>query len=160
MRTGIQQNANQLTGAILLACALALPLGAKSDEQVTRPFRSLGLMTVVVTPISLTTATFHNEEDGHGTHTGRYHNVADGTMSLETGQFLSGKGTSTVANGDTAHWSWDGTKAIFEGGSGRFENLSGFMVMAEILFQSDPFFNPDGTFTITILYCGEGELTF
>jgi hypothetical protein len=112
-----------------------------------------------VTPISPTLAVYHNEEDGNATHAGRYHNVGDGAMSLTTGAIMTGAGTVTAANGDTIHWVWTGTAVVFDGGTGRFENASGFMVM-NVLSQEPPADNGDGTFTLTILYQFEGELTY
>lgn len=159
MQNKIARTSGLLTSVILLVCALALPLSAKDNKQVTRPLKGLGLMTVVVTPISLTEATGHNEEDGNATQVGRYHNVGDGTMSLVTGQFLTGEGTVTGANGDTIHWVWNGTGATFDGGTGRFANASGFMMM-NVLSQEPPVDNGDGTFTVTILYQFEGEVTY
>ncbi len=147
-----------LTSVILLACALALPLSAKDKKQVTRPLKGLGLATALVTPISPTLAIFHNEEDGNATHVGRYHNVGDGTISLETGQIVSGKGTVTAANGDVIHWFWNEDAVIFDDGTGRFELASGFMVMDVLSQEMVP--NGDGTFTLTMLYHLAGELTY
>ena len=158
MQTKLLHSSGLLTGVILLGCALALPVGAKGNRQVTRPLKGLGLATVVVTPISPTTGTFHTEEDGNATHVGLYHNVGNGTISLETGDF-TGQGTMTAANGDTIHWVSEAGVTLFDGGTGRFENASGFMLM-NVLFWSEPVDNGDGTFTITILYKPEGELTF
>lgn len=158
MQKKILRTSGLLTSVILLVCGLALPLSAKDKQQVTRPLKGVGLITALVTPISPTVALYHNEEDGNATHAGLYHNVADGTMSLETGQVLTANGTTTAANGDTIHWFWNGNAAIFDGGTGRFENASGFMVMNVLSQEMVP--NRDGTFTLTLLYQFEGEFTY
>jgi hypothetical protein len=158
MQKKMLRTSGLLTSVILLVCGLALPLSAKDKKQVTRPLKGLGLETILVTPISPTLAIFHNEEDGNATLAGLYHNVGDGTMSLETGQILTGDGTVTAANGDTIHWFWNGYAAIFDRGTGRFENASGFMVMNILSQEMVP--NGDGTFTLTVLYQFEGELTY
>lgn len=157
MQTKLIRSATLLT--ILVAAALAFPLSAKDKKQVTRPLKNLGLITVAVTPISETVARIHCEEDGNSTLTGRYHNVGNGTMSLMTGQFLDGEGTLIASNGDTLHWflNKEGIYVIDEG-TGRFNNVFGFLVMS-ILAKSDP--GPiEGGFTFTVLYEGNGELTF
>lgn len=158
MQKTILRASGLITRVILLVCALALPLSAKDTQQVTRPLKGLGLATILVTPISPTVAIYHNEEDGNATHAGLYHNVADGTMSLETGQILTANGTTTAANGDTINWFWNVSKAIFDGGTGRFEQASGFMVMNILSQEMVP--NGDGTFTLTLLYKFEGEFTY
>src|SRR5689334_21156021 len=147
-----------LAGVILLVCTLARPLSAKDKQQVTRPLRGLGLATILVTPNSPTVAMYHNEEDGNATHAGLYHNVADGTMSLETGQILTANGTTTAANGDSVYWFWNVDKAIFDGGTGRFEQASGFVAMNVLSQETVP--NEEGTFTLTLLYQFEGEFTY
>ena len=147
-----------ITTAILLVGALALPLSAKDKKQVTRPWKALGLQTVLVTPISLTEAVYHNEEYGNATHLGLTHNVGDGTMSLVTGKILTGEGTTTAANGDTLHWVWNGTEAVYDGGTGRFENAYGFLVMT--ILSQEMVSNGDGTLTVTAVDQLEGELTY
>lgn len=153
----------RLTTIMLLVCAVALPLSAKDKKQVTRPFKNVGLMSVLVTPISATRALVHNEEDGNSTHIELYHNTGDGIMDRGTGQFLAGSGTVTAANGDKANWVLDPKtgRYLFTGGTGRFEYVSGFMTMtsATVLSQSQPL-PPYYIFTMTILYTGEGEITY
>lgn len=160
MQTRILRNSTILTAVILLVGSLALPVGAKDKKQVTRPLKAAGVMTVRYTPISPTTAIFHNEEDGNATHAGRYHNVADGTMDLLTFQTLTGSGTITAANGDTIHWVFEaGSRYLIAGGTGRFEHASGYFIFT-VLSASDPVFLPDGTFVVTMLAANEGEVTF
>ncbi len=157
MQTKLLKSATLLI--VLVACAIALPLSAKDKKQVTRPLRNLGSITVAVTPISETVARIHCEEDGNCTLTGRYYNVGNGTMSLVTGQFLDGEGTLTASNGDTLHWSLNEEGIyVIDQGTGRFTNAFGFLVMS-ILAKSDPV-PIEGGFTLTVLYEGNGELTF
>ena len=156
----IMRNSVLITSAALLACTLAMPLGAKDKKQVMLPIKGAGVMTVHYTPISPTTAFFHNEEDGHMTFAGLYHNVGDGTTDFSTGATLTGSGTVTAANGDTIHWVLDsGSRYLVVGGTGRFENASGDMTWT-LLSKSDPVFFRDGTFEVTILAAYEGEVTF
>ncbi len=155
----IIRNSGLITTAVLLACALALPVAAKDKKQVTRPLKGSGVMTVHYTPISQNTAIFHNEEEGTATHTGRYHNVGDGLTDF-TGTTSTASGTMTAANGDTVHWVLgSGTRFIIDGGTGRFENASGY-IMWTVPSKSDPVFLPDGTFIVTMVAVYEGEVTY
>ena len=162
MQTRMLRNSGLLTLGILLSCALVLPLGAKDKKQVTRQLKASGVMTVHYTPISQTTAIFHNEEEGTATHTGRYHNVGDGLTDFSTGTTSRASGTITAANGDTVHWVWgSGTRFIIDGGTGRFENASGYLLWT-VVDQSNPVPDPDGLggFTITMLATYDGEVTY
>ncbi len=154
----IMRNSGLITTAVLLVCSLALPVGAKDKKQVTREIKGSSVMTIHYTLISPTTAKFHNEEDGVATYTGRFHNVSEGTTSFLTGT-LTASGTITAANGDTAHWVFDNGNWIVDGGTGRFENASGYLLWT-VVSQSDPIFNEDGTFVVTILAAYGGEITF
>ena len=159
MQTRILRNSTLLAAVILLVGSLALPLGAKDKKQVTRPLKASGVMTVHYTPTSPTTAIFHNDEEGAATFTGRYQNVADGTTSFLTGP-LTCSGTLTAANGDTVHWVLDTvTRYIIDGGTGRFENAS-WSFVPNLVSLSAPVFNPDGTFTIYMVYTIDTEGTF
>ena len=71
--------------------------------------------------------------------------MSEGTTSFLTGP-LTASGTVTAANGDTVHWVLDNGNWIIDGGTGRFENGSGYLLWT-VVSQSDPIFNPDGTFT-------------
>ncbi len=157
----IMRNSVLITSAALLACTLALPLGAKDKKQVTRSLKASSVMTVHYTPTSLTTANFHDEEDGVATFIGRCHNVSEGTTSFVTG-LMEASGTITAANRDTIHWVFDPAKGfLIDGGTGRFENASGYLLWT-VVSQSDPVPDPDGSggFTVTILASYEGEITF
>ncbi len=157
----IMRNSGLITTAVLLACSLALPLAAKDKKQVTRGLKASSVMTVRYTPTSLTTANFHNEEDGVATFAGRCHNVSEGTTSFVTG-LMEASGTITAANGDTIHWVFDTGKGfLIDGGTGRFQYASGYFLWT-VVDQSDPVPDPDGSgaFTVTILATYEGEITF
>jgi hypothetical protein len=71
---------------------------------------------------------------------------------------LTANGTTTAANGDTIDWFWKVNEAIFEGGTGRYQHASGFMVMNVLSREMVP--NGDGTFTLTLLCQFEGEVTY
>ncbi len=152
------RNSGLITAGVLLACTLALPLGAQDNNQVTRPLKGSSVMTILYTPTSPTTANFHNEEVGEATHTGRFHNVSEGTTSFLTGT-LTASGTVTAANGDTVHWVFDNGNWIIDGGTGRFENASGYFLWT-VVSQSEPVSLQDGTFVVTVLATYEGEITF
>ena len=155
----IMRNSVLITSTALLACTLALPLGAKDKKQVTRAIKGSSVMTIHYTLTSPTTANFHNEEVGEATYTGRFHNVSEGTTSFLTGP-LTASGTITAANGDTAHWVLDNGNWIIEGGTGRFENASGYLLWT-VVSQSDPVPDSDGAgFTVIILAEYGGEITF
>jgi hypothetical protein len=155
----IMRNSVLITAGVLLACTLALPLGAKDKKQVTRPLKASSVMTAHYTPTSPTTATFINDEEGVCTFLGRYHNLSSGTTSFVTG-LLTGSGTVTAANGDTAHWTfYPELGFIIDGGTGRFENASGYMLWT-VVSQSDPVYLPDGSFIVTLVASYEGEVTF
>ncbi len=161
MQKRILRNSTILTAVILLVGTLALPVGAKDKKQVTRPFKAVSVMTVHYTPISLTTAIVHNEEDGNGTYLGLFHNVGDGLTDFLKGT-MTGSGTVTAANGDTAHWVFTPESGFtVDGGTGRFENASGYLLWT-VVSQSDPVPDPDGLggFTVTMLATYEGEVTF
>ncbi len=151
-------NSGLITAAALLACTLALPLGAQVEKQVTRAIKGSSVMTIHYMPTSPTTANFHNEEVGEATYTGRFHNVSEGTTSFLTGT-LTASGTITAANGDTAHWVLDNGNWIIDGGTGRFENASGYLLWT-VVSQSEPVLLADGTFVVTILAAYGGEITF
>ena len=154
----IMRNSVLITSTALLACTLALPLGAKDKKQVTRAIKGSSVMTIHYTLTSPTTANFHNEEVGEATYTGRFHNVSEGTTSFLTGA-LTASGTITAANGDTAHWVLVNGNWIINGGTGRFENASGYFLWT-VVSQSEPILNPDGTFEVIILAEYGGEITF
>ncbi len=158
MQERILRNSTILTAVILLVGSLALPVVAKDKNQVTRAIKGSSVMTIHYTPTSPTTANFHNEEDGVATYTGRFHNVSEGTTSFLTGT-LTASGIITAANGDTAHWVFDNGNWIIDGGTGRFENASGYLLWT-VVSQSDPILNSDGTFVVTILAAYGGEITF
>lgn len=161
MQTRILRNSILLTAVILLVGSLSLPLGAKDKKQVTRSLKVSSVMTVHYTPTSLTTANFHNEEDGVATFTGRFHNVSEGTTSSVTG-LMEASGTITAANGDTIHWVFDTGKGfLIDGGTGRFQYASGYFLWT-VVDQSDPVPDPDGSgaFTVTMLATYKGEVTF
>ena len=148
-----------ITAGALLACALALPLNAQDKHQVTRPVKASSVMTAHYTPTSPTTADFVNEEEGVSTFLGRFHQLSSGTTSFVTG-LLTASGTITAANGDTVYWTFDPALGfIIDGGTGRFENASGYMLWT-VVSQSDPVFYPDGSFVVTLVAAYEGEVAF
>ncbi len=152
-----------VTIAIALLCVLALPLGAKDKNVPTRPTKGTGYMTITVTPNPDTypIASFHLGEIGNATHTGLYTSVGDGTMDLSSGAWLGATGTTTAANRrDTFNWvMYADYTTVISGGTGKFENAS-WSFVPNVVFMSEPVFNPDGTFTIHIVYTIETEGTF
>jgi hypothetical protein len=159
MQKRILRNSILMTAVFLLVGGLALPVGAKDKKQVTRSLKASSVMTVHYTPTSPTTANFVNEEEGVCTFLGRYHNLSSGTTSFVTG-LLTASGTVTAANGDTAHWTFDPALGfIIDGGTGRFENASGYMLWT-VVSQSDPVYLSDGSFIVTLVASYEGEVTF
>lgn len=155
----------RLPGAIAIAtallCALAPPLDAKDQNLNPRPIKGTGLMVLTVTP-SLTSpiAPLRVEESGNATHLGLYSSVAEGTMNLATGEILRVEGVTTAANGkDTINWVYQGGTTVISGGTGRFENAS-WSFVPNVVSLSAPVFNPDGTFTIYMVYTVDTEGTF
>ncbi len=145
--------------AIALLCVLALPLGAEDENLNPRPIKGTGLMVVTVTP-SPPIAPIRVEESGNATHLGLYSSVAEGTMSLLTGEILRMEGVTTAANGkDTFNWVYQGGTTVISGGTGRFDNAS-WSFVPNLVSISAPVSNPDGTFTIYIVYTIDTEGTF
>lgn len=108
-----------------------------------------------------TTADFHFDQEGYGTHLGAFHNVdGTGVWDLVNQIPLSMETTLVAANGDTLHGASSDVGLLhFDGGTGRFADAEGVSKYTTI-WGSPPTFSPDNTFTITILNYCEGEITF
>ena len=161
MQTKMFRRPGALAIALAFLCVPALPLGAQDENVPTRPIKATGYATVTVTPDPLTypIATLHWDETGNATHVGLYTNTGDGTMDLSTGAFLSMEGVTTAANGDTFNWVYQEGTTVISGGTGRFENAS-WSFVPNLVSMSEPVLNPDGTFTIYLVYTVDTEGTF
>ncbi len=158
MHKTILRTSGLLSGVILLACALALPLSAKDKKQVTRPVKGIGHATVVV---DLATREATIVDWGQATHTGRYTADGEGFVDETFSYWVSGHGTIVAANGDTVDWEFTGPNSHrYTGGTGRFLGVTGGVTFT-ITSASDPAFNEDYTvMTTEFTYEMVGEITY
>lgn len=157
MQKTILRTSGLLTSVILLACALALPLGAKDKQQVTRPVKGVGHATVVV---DLATRQAELTQWGQVTHLGSWTDSGEGVMSDTFDYFISGHGTVVAANGDTVDWEFTGPDSNhYTSGTGRFLGVTGGATFT-ITSSTDPVFNGDGTMTLEFTYDMVGEITY
>ena len=134
-------------------CAVAfLALGA-SQENVERPFKIEGNVTVT---INLTNGHMTSVDWGESTHCGRYLNQGTGRMN-PAGGFIQ-NGTGTCANGDQLFWTQQNTHVVFTGGTGRFENVKGgfeYVPFDTVATEDDP-----NTRILTFKYHGVGTVSY
>ncbi len=158
MQRKILRTSGLLTSVILLACALALPLGAKDKQQVTRPVKGIGHATVVV---DLATREATIADWGQATHTGRYTANGEGFVDETFSYWVSGGGIIVAANGDTIDYEFSGPFSIrYTVGTGRFQGVTGGTTFT-LTSTSDPVFNEDYTMMTTeFTYDMVGEITY
>jgi hypothetical protein len=143
----------------LAACLLVRPAAASLDNPVTRPVKVIeGHLMIVIDP---QTGEYQFTDWAWATHVGLALNSGAGVLDLSTGQFISGSGVITAANGDTLSWVVGTTPntIVYTGGTGRFEGVTGglLVVVTSQAFLSS---NEDGTLTFLMTYTGEGTITY
>ncbi len=157
MHKEILRTSGLLTSVILLVCALALPLGAKNKQPVTRPVKGIGYATIVV---DLVTRQAELTQWGQVTHLGLWTDIGEGIMDDTFSYFVFAQGTTVAANGDTVNWEITGPDSNrYTGGTGRFQGVTGGITYTTT-FASDPVFNGDGTMTLEFTYEMLGEITY
>lgn len=138
-----------ITGFIaLLACAILLPMVVNAGKQVERPFKikSQGIQYLYTYPIK-------SFDSGTCTHGGQFTN--EGEWWFEDGD-LVGKGIATVANGDQRFWTAKEGRVTLEGGTGKYENCTGWFDYVTITEPSEDENGPIFIYS----YTGEGTLTY
>ena len=157
MRKKILRTSGLLTSAILLVCALALPLTAKDKQHVTRPVKGIGHITTVV---DLATREAKFTQWGQATHLGSWTDSGEGILAPDFQSLVSGHGTVVAANGDTIDWEFTGPSSNhYTAGTGRFQGVTGGATFT-ITSATDPVFNGDGTMTLEFTYDMVGEITY
>lgn len=157
MQKNILRTSGLLTSAILLACALALPLSAKDKQPVTRPVKGIGHATVIV---DLATRQAQLTQRGQVTHLGLWTDSGEGVMAPDFQSFVSGHGTVVAANGDTVNWEFGGPNSTrYTSGTGRFQGVAGGATFT-ITSATEPVLNGDGTMTLEFTYDMVGEITY
>ena len=153
--------------AAIAGGALVLPAVASLKNRATRPVKVTGTLILKVKPISATIGEYTFTDWGQGAHVGSFTDSASGTMSLVTGEFLTGSGITVAANGDTINWTVTATDnpndppnvVVYQGGTGRFQDATGgFSAKVSPTTLLDV--EPDGTMILGLTYSGRGEMTY
>jgi hypothetical protein len=137
------------------ACVLGLSVLGSTKNPVTRPLKSWGHATVV---ISFMDGSFDATIVGHGTLTGASVSHGVGTVDPSIPAPVSGHGTVTAANGDKLYWEvGPGGSTVITGGTGRFEGATGSLTET----ASDMVVTVEGA-TMTLNYTSvlDGTLTY
>ena len=141
--------------AAVAACALALPLVGSTKHPAQRPFSMRGEMVI---SLNTTDGSFVASPNcGVGTHIGRFTSFATGWMNQDL-EIIYAEGTLTAANGDKVFWTEsDPTWLDVEGGTGRFQNVTGRVAW---VFSPTDYVVEGNIMTIHGAYTGEGMVTY
>jgi hypothetical protein len=124
---------------------------ADAKSPVTRPFHISGQMTFL--DASFTEFPWAILDQGVASELGKF--VAISKMKADGSDF----GIFYAADGDQLFYRGAGnSEAIFTGGTGRFKDATGSFKYT----MSDPEYapGPEGTMSVTIMYMGQGTLTY
>lgn len=127
--------------SVVAACAVVLPTLGSVKNPIERPLK---VSESVVWEVDLITGYATGIGQGEGSHVGRYQNEAQAVWSLDFspgGYFgiVEGTGVVTSANGDQLFWKMTPDQlgvVQFEGGTGRFQGVSGALDATTILSVS------------------------
>jgi hypothetical protein len=145
--------------AVLVACALVLPVVGSSKNSVERPLKCSGSVnTVVAYDGSFAFDNSSGSSVGVATHVGSFTAAASGNAF--TGVWTL---TLTAANGDQISGvavPGDPLGFVFTGGTGRFAGVSGGFTYVTSVPSLVP--NPDGSATMILsyTYTGTGTVTY
>ena len=140
--------------AAVAACALALPLVGSTKDPVQRPFHIKGEMVI---SLNLTDGSFVAPNWGEATHVGRYTNLGTGWMNSDL-EIIQAEGSVVAANGDQAFYTEnDPTWMDINGGTGRFQNLTGRVAW---VFSPTDYVVEGNIMTIYGTYTAEGRVTY
>lgn len=139
--------------AFLVALSLAIVVlfqtpVASAKDAVTRPFRISGQSTFL--DFGSTPLTFIDQ--GVASEIGKFVLVGKYTAPG------SGFGMIVAADGDQIFWIENGGVLEFEGGTGRFEGATGGFTVSILSYGFAP--GPAETTTVTLIYIGEGTITY
>jgi len=118
---------------VLAACLIVQVAATGAKDTVERPLKYSGTTNIIA--IHLETGDTFGVAFGHSTGVGDFENIHVGQFDFATGAWV-GEGIVTAANGDQRFWdgysdpTTGGTKVTITGGTGRFENVSGQMLVS------------------------------